>query len=1025
MSPSLRGTRRWTVPVTVAVLAMSMTALPAVAAPERPGGPAVGEPGEPIAPPVTAADGTVEQAIPLPDQYASGKYIVTLTRPPVASYSGGTNDIPATKPDAGETVKVESEAAQEYTRVLESDQTTVAQSVGVTPEQNYTVALNGFASDLSSEQAQALAASPDVLSVTKDTFRRADDDANSTDFLKLSGEYGVWNSVGGADQAGKGVVIGVIDTGIWPENESFAGDELGSEPDPADPTRAYRSGKQIVMQKANGQQFTGECEVGQDFTADLCNSKVISARFFGDTFIDAGTELAPAEFISPRDGGGHGSHTASTAAGNANVDTLVDGHDYGKISGVAPGASIAVYKALWEAADPDSSGGTTSDILQAIEAAVTDGVDVINYSVGSSSESPATDPIALAFLSAASAGIFVAASAGNSGPGASTMDNTQPWVTTVAASTVKPREGTVVLGNGQQYAGISTTVLAGVGPAGLVAGQASGLATATAAQAALCTPGTLDPAKVTGKIVECDRGVVDRVAKSAEVKRAGGIGMILANLTENSTDGDLHTVPTVHLNAPAGPSVKAYALTAGATARLEPGNLTKTRLPYPQIAGFSSRGPALETDEDVLKPDIAAPGVTILAAVAPPSNSNRLWDFYSGTSMAAPHIAGLAAIYKKQQPTWSPMAIKSALMTTAYDTKNANGSKNTDPFAQGAGQVDATRMLNPALVYDAADLDWLGYLEGLGVDTGTGAPAIDPSNYNQASIADGALVGSKVITRKVTAVTAGLYRATVSVPGFQAKVSPSILSFNAPGETRQFTVTLTRTSAALNTYAKGFLTWNGGRTTVRSPIAVKPVAASSSVAQVAISGAEGSASWTVTSGVRGAFPITPYGMAEGNLEDGTVDSAGNEQYPVVVPAGTKLARFATKVPDATDGSDIDLFVFYITPAGNAVQVGVSSGSTGNEQFDLKNPSPGTYVAVVAGFADAPGTDSTSYSFRNYVVGARADAVLTVDPTSPTTTAGQKFTVTATVSGMDPAKPYLGWVEYPGGTGTLVVGNPDV
>ena len=199
---------------------------------------------------------------------------------------------------------------------------------------------------------------------------------------------------------------------------------------------------------------------------------------------------------------------------------------------------------------------------------------------------------------------------------------------------------------------------------------------------------------MTGKIVECDRGVVDRVAKSAEVKRAGGIGMVLANLTENSTDGDLHTVPTVHLNAPAGPSVKAYALTAGATATLT-GQPDRPASPYPQIAGFSSRGPALETDEDILKPDIAAPGVTILAAVAPPSNSNRVFDFYSGTSMAAPHIAGLAAISQEQQPTWSPMAIKSALMTTAYDTKNANGTPNTDPFAQGAGQVDATRMLNP------------------------------------------------------------------------------------------------------------------------------------------------------------------------------------------------------------------------------------------------------------------------------------------------------------------------------------------
>ncbi len=1026
MSVSARRTRQWTASLAVAFLSMTtIAATPAAAAPDVnvPGGPSVAEPGEPIAAPSAGAQG--QDLVPAERQYVPGKYIVTLTRPPVASYTGGVRGIPATKPAAGKKLDVRSRAAQQYTDVLESDQAATAKSVGVSPEENFTVALNGFAADLTSQQAQALARKPGVLAVSKNTIRTADDDTNSADFLKLTGRNGVWQSVGGPAKAGKGVVIGVLDTGIWPENPSFAGKKLGTAPDPADPTRAYRQGDTIVMDKANGQRFTGECETGEEFTADLCNTKVISARYFGDAFIAGTPANLFTDYVSPRDGGGHGSHTAGTAAGNARVQTTVDGRNYGAISGVAPGASIAVYKVLWSRSDRTSEGGLTSDIVAGIDQAVQDGVDVINYSIGSSSESPADDPIALAFLSAASAGIFVSASAGNSGPGASTMDNTQPWVTTVAASTVAPREGTVVLGNGQKYAGISTTVQAPVGPAPLVAGQAVPLAGKTAAEAALCTPGTLDPAKVSGAIVECDRGVVDRVAKSAEVQRAGGIGMVLANLADNSTDGDLHSVPSVHVNVPAGPAIKAYALTSGATASLLPGNQSSVKTAYPQVAGFSSRGPALETNEDILKPDIAAPGVTILAPVAPPSNEDRLWDFYSGTSMAAPHIAGLAAIIKKHYPAWSPMAVKSALMTTAYDTKKADGSKNTDPFAQGAGEVDATRMLNPALVYDAGQNDWLSYLEGLGYETGTGATAVDPTDYNQASIAAGDVLGSRVVTRKVTAVKPGLYSASISVPGFTATVSPSILSFTAAGQTKQFRVTLTRTSAALNTYAKGFLTWKGANTSVRSPIAVKSVAASASTDEVTITSPDTSASWTVTSGIRGAFPITANGMADGDPQAGEVDSTGQQQYAVEVAAGTKLARFATKVPDATNGADIDLDVYYVPAGGAPVVVGSSGGPTGDETVDLFNPPAGTYVGVVNGYADAPGTDSTLYSFRQFLIGTGSpDGSLTVTPSNATTTPGQKLTVTATVNGLDADTQYLGWVGYPGGSGTLVVANPE-
>ncbi len=956
-----------------------------------------------------------------PSNYAPGKYVVVLAKAPIASYGGGTDNIPATKPARGGKVEVNSLAARKYRAVLNTEQNTIAASVGARVQQKYAVSLNGFSATLTAAQAQKLANTPGVLTVAKDTLRHATADQVDYDFLKLSGSTGLWASLGGTAQAGKGIVIGVIDTGVWPESKSFAGPALADAQDPADPTRAYRNGSQIVMRKANGQTFTGTCQAGEEFAASVCNTKLISARYFGAGFIaSAGTDLD--DYVSPRDGEGHGTHTASTAAGDFGVAASVDGLPFGTISGVAPAASIAVYKALWTATGDTPSGGTTSDILAAIDQSVADGVDVINYSVGGSSESPADDPIQLAFLSAASAGIFVSASAGNSGPGASTEDNTSPWVTTVAASTIAPYEGTVVLGNGKKAAGASNTVRAQVGPAPFVTSVAVKLANATAAAAALCTPGTLDPVKTKGKIVECDRGVVARVDKSAEVKRAGGIGTVLVNLTPTDTDADVHTVPTVHLDSALGLPVRAYAATAGATATLLPGNTTTVTTPYPQVAGFSSRGPSLASAGDILKPDIAAPGVNILASVAPPTNQGRDFDFLSGTSMAAPHIAGLAALYFQKHPTWSPMAVKSALMTTAVNTKNADGSPNTDPFAQGAGEVNPSAMLNPSLVYDAGAKDWLSYLEGLGYDTETGAPAVAPSDYNQASIAAGRLVTSKTVTRRVVAVTPGIYVATASVPGFKVTVTPSILVLRQVGQVAQFKVTLTRTTAKLGVYATGFMTWRGANTAVRSPIAVRPLAVAAPAAVSLTAGPTGSTSWSVTSGIRGAFPIKSFGLTAGRSRASSVTASTTKTFSVTVPAGTKVARFATHVADDR-GKDIDLTVSYVS-GGVSTVVGVSGSSSADETVDLVNPPAGTYSAEVAGFQDAVGTTSTPFSFRDYEVGTGPNTgTFTVTPANSTTTPGQVLTVKATATGVSAATAYLGFVQYVDGSGTLVEANP--
>ena len=342
----------------------------------------------------------------------------------------------------------------------------------------------------------------------------------------------------------------------------------------------------------------------------------------------------------------------------------------------------------WSGADPDDDGCTTSDILAAIDDTIADNVDVINFSVGGGA-SPNIGADDLAYEGAAEAGIFVAASAGNSGPDESTVNHGGPWLMTVAAGT-KDREfrATVVLGNGTTYAGIGNGAAVPSAPLVLAADVAAAGADPDDARrcyASIDGGLSLDPAKTAGKIVVCDRGGNNRTSKSLAVKEAGGVGMVLTNTSVNSLNADIHYVPTVHLAVDDRAAIRAYAATAGATASLTAG--TPALVAAPEVAGFSSRGPIRSAGSNILKPDIMAPGVDVLAAVSPVAYG-RNFDFYSGTSMSAPHLAGSAAILLANHPDWSPAEVKSALTNTADDVvRNAkNGLTTVGPMAQGAGR---------------------------------------------------------------------------------------------------------------------------------------------------------------------------------------------------------------------------------------------------------------------------------------------------------------------------------------------------
>jgi subtilisin family serine protease len=978
----------------------------------------VAPPGSAAPPQSTAATPATPMNLPT---FAPGRYVVTLADKPLATYQGGVSGLKATKPAVGRKVEVNSTNAKAYRSFLTSKHTQLAAKVGAKVDEDYSTSLNGFATSLTSKQVNELSKTPGVVSVVPDQLHVALDDRKSTDFLKLSGKTGVWNALGGTVSAGKGVVVGVVDTGIWPESASLSGPKLGTKPPtPADPYRPYRSGTTTVMQKADGNTFTGNCEAGEQFTADLCNTKLISAKYFGDGWLSLVPPEKRADYASPRDGEGHGTHTASTAAGRNGVDVTEGGVNFGTISGVAPAAKIAVYKALWSGKDGVNSGGLTSDILAAIDQAVADGVDVINYSVGSMFESAPTDPVQLAFLSAASAGIFVSAAGGNSGPYESTLDNTSPWVTTVGASTVAPYAGTVALGNGQKYAGISTTVGIRTGSKALVNGPAVALPDVSEADALGCLPNTLDPAKTAGKIVVCERGVGARVDKSAEVKRAGGAGLVLLNLTDQDVLGDSHTVPTVHLNVPEALAVKTYAAAGGGTAELVPGNTTGKQDVYPQMADFSSRGPSTMSHGDLLKPDLAAPGVNILAAVAPPTNGGQSFAFYSGTSMAAPHVAGLAALYLSAHPDWSPMAVKSALMTTAGDVLSSTGAVDNDPFDRGAGEVQPSKMLDPGLVYDSGDADWLGYLEGNGTTTGTGVPAIDPSDYNAPSIAVGQLLGTQTVTRRVTAVTPGLYRATISVPGMKAVVTPSILNFTEAGQTKTFTVKLTLDAAASGQTTSGWLTWQGAGKVVRSPIAVVPTSVLAPT-EVTGSGASGSVSFQATAGKAGS-PIHRYGMVSAPLVPGAVPAGAADAdlpaYPVTVTAETMAVQWNIKTADPAGSIWL---VLYKVVNGQMLALSFVGDGSNQASATLAAPAPGVWGVLAITLSNPPGADTTQYTMQTNVVTSSAGQALQVSP-QVAPAAFKPFEVTASWSGLPTGQRSTGFVEFPNRAGTVVTVN---
>ncbi len=531
----------------------------------------------------------------------------------------------------------------------------------------YSAAYNGMAVQLTATESQRVAALPGVKRVQPDQLNQLLTDVGPA-WIGANGIYDGTATGGLPGTKGEGIVVGIVDTGINHDHPSFA--DLGGDGfNHTNPrTRHY-----------------GVCA---PLNVVLCNDKLIGMYDFTGT--------------TPFDDNAHGSHTASTVAGNVLTATLdAPTIDYTKpISGVAPHANIIAYKACTSL--PAVGGCLASGTVAAINQATLDMVHVINFSIGGASRNPWTDPNAIAFLGANAAGVFGSVSAGNDGPGSSTIGSPSdaPWVMSVGASThnrsLLSQLTDMVGGAAAPPAAITgASVAAGVGPASIV------YAGAPPYNTPLCGAGTadpttgvgsepaFDPGELAGKIVVCDRGTYGRVAKGQEVKNAGGIGMVLANdaASGDSLTADMHVLPALHITHDDGVAVKAWLAGGGTdhTARITGLQENTDAANGDVMASFSSRGPNPSVP-GVIKPDVTAPGVDIYAAFNTPLTSvpptAPEYGIISGTSMSSPHAAGAVALLRALKPTWTPSQLKSALMTTGFTAPPGRGRRGA-PGQQG------------------------------------------------------------------------------------------------------------------------------------------------------------------------------------------------------------------------------------------------------------------------------------------------------------------------------------------------------
>ncbi|KAL2062380.1 hypothetical protein VTL71DRAFT_6646 [Oculimacula yallundae] len=709
---------------------------------------------------------------------------------------------------------------------------------------NYANVLDGFAATLTEDEAVRLNAHPEVVSVREEkVFKKMTTRTpaflgmeDSKGLLGARGfEYsGMENQKREVDPAEANVIIGLLDTGVWPENPMY--DDTGMPDIPS--------------------HWKGSCDEGEQFTKANCNKKLIGAAYFYQGFAAAYKNetglpfnfTTAGEIGSARDSDGHGTHTSTTAGGSMAANVSLFGQAAGTARGMAKDARLAMYKVCW------NDNCFESDMMAAMERAIADGVNVISASIGGD-PSFRDDGMVPGAFAAMEKGILVAFSAGNSGSKPSSVSNNVPWMLTVAASTLdRDFPATAILGDGRNFTGLSlysNGAFPDIKPISadtflpLILGSAAG---SNVTAATLCLEGSLKHDLVAGKVVVCMKGKNGRVVKGAVVKAAGGRGMIMINPPADGEAvlADAHVLPAMHLGAIAGAAILEYAKSSNATCSFDFQG-TRVGIPAPQMAFFSSRGPSRPIPQ-IMKPDITGPGVNIFAGWSGlnkpfgiAANDTRKIDYniISGTSMSCPHLAGIAAYIMARRPGWSAAAVRSAMMTTAYTTTKGTSNPIIDlatggsatPFDYGNGHVAPIAALDPGLVYDISAQEYKEFICSVN-KTQAFMAEVSRTNftceqdkvysaYNLNYPSFGAFYNSSAVTngtyiarfpRTVTNVGgAGTYTASLSIVDkslVEVSVIPEKLIFEAAGEKKTFELVVKMNSRSGNV-TNSFLTSHG------------------------------------------------------------------------------------------------------------------------------------------------------------------------------------------------------------------------
>jgi len=952
------------------------------------------------------------------DSSTTSNYIVRFEGEPLATYKGGVAGLAATSPQAtGQNkLNVNSPASVAYRAYLSARQNKMVASIemelarSVNVVYKYDVVLNAVAMKISAAEAKQIAALPGVVSVEAEGLYELETDVSGS----WIGADMVWSGeASGTAAKGDGIVVGVIDTGINPSNPSFA--DVGGD----------------GYEFPEAEQFYGACDPESEFytTTVSCNNKLIGMYDF--TQLSA-HELNP---VTPLDVDGHGSHTASTAAGNVVTEAVIMAPTTSvtrSISGMAPHAQLITYRACYPDLRPEINfhGCPGSALIAGIEQAVTDGVDVINYSIGGGPGNPWSATDGMAFLAAREAGVFVATSAGNDGPDAATVGSpaNAPWVTSAAATTHDRKFyntlGSLSPDGPADIVGLGIT--AGYGPAEIVySGWYSSVFTESMdvegdmydpdELAAMClVPFPADT--FDGEIVVCDRGVIARVGKGANVLEGGAGGYVLANdsANGNSLVADPHYLPGVHITYNDGVTLMAWLTNTVVQTATISGVMPGTDVAAGDImASFSSRGPNFVPG--VIKPDLGAPGVDIMAALG--TDDEIAWGTMSGTSMASPHVAGAGALLKQLHPDWTPAEIQSALMSTAVtEIRKEDGATAADPFDVGAGRIDLSMAAKAGLVLDETTEDYTA------ANPATGG---DPKTLNIASMANELCMSSCSWTRTLKSSVDFTETWSISMTepmSVSFMVEP--MSFElAPGMEQVITITADTSALPYGEWAFGEI--SAMPTTTDTAKAHFPVAVKSEFSvipsMVNIDTIKEMSSITVpdikVNEVISGFTTTEYGLTQATLhqamivQDPTNDSVLDDFFSpdfgtlFVVTTTVETDQSVRLVAEVlkTTSYDLDMFIIYENEAGGLYWACQSATGSALEYCSVdEGLAPGTYYVIVQNWL---ASDPTTANLPDRTI--VATALVPMEPYTGTM-ANMEVTGPANVALAEPFDATLAW-----------------